>query len=177
MTLFSTLTTIALPICAAVSIAVAPATPSTPTIEAIKSVPEGTTASVKTIKNSWGDATTVKLSVTLKGVQEKAGPMYVAVQKRENYQKWNAGAGGIYKGLKAGDHTYVYDVPAGEYAISVWHDSDNDGQFTMQGYLPLDGWGNSGNQNLQAPPTFDDVKITVSAKGSRETVNMHYPKD
>jgi uncharacterized protein (DUF2141 family) len=116
-----------------------------------------------------------RLIVTLAGVEEKAGPMYVAVQKRENYQKWNAGVGGVYKDLKAGDHTYEYILPAGEYAISVWHDSDNDGKFTMQGYTPLDGWGNSGMQELQGPPTFDDVKITVPAQGTTETVKLHYP--
>jgi uncharacterized protein (DUF2141 family) len=114
------------------------------------------------------------LTVVVEGVQEKLGPVYIAVQKRENYQKWNAGAGGVYKGVKAGNHTYTYDLPAGDYAVSIWHDSDNDGQFTMDGYTPLDGWGNSGNQNLQRAPTFDDVKITVTGAGSKETIKMHY---
>jgi uncharacterized protein (DUF2141 family) len=131
----------------------------------------------KGAKDTEKEGVKANLTVVLKGVQAKDGPLYIAVQKRENYQKWQAGAGGVYQNIKAGQHTYEYQLPAGDYAVSVWHDSDNDGKFTMQGYLPLDGWGNSGNQNLQAPPSFDDVKITLSAKGKSETINMHYPQD
>jgi uncharacterized protein (DUF2141 family) len=140
--MISTLTALVIPVSIAVAMSAGPIGP------------QGLTPAVAT------DEDTSTLTLVVEGVQAKGGPVYIAVQKRENYQKWNAGAGGVYKEVKAGDHTYTYDLPVGDYAVSIWHDSDNDGKFTMEGYTPLDGWGNSGNQNLQRPPTFDDVKIT-----------------
>ena len=118
------------------------------------------------------------LTVHLKDVQAGGGPLYVSVQKREDFKQNRGSAGGIYKNVSAGDLSYSYsDVAEGEYAIMIWHDIDNDGVFSMdeKTSMPLDGWGASGGP-LHAEPTFDDVKINVTSAGKTVNIQMFYPK-
>jgi len=117
------------------------------------------------------------LTVNLQGVLGGGGPLYVSVQKREDFQKDRGTSGGIYKNVKAGNIKYEYTgIPAGEYSVMIWHDIDNDGQFSMDDvtYAPLDGWGASGPE-LRSAPTFDDVKISIDNTGTELTILMHYP--
>lgn len=119
---------------------------------------------------------TGSLTVQIEGVHESTGPLYVSVQTKDDYQQPRHTAGGIYKDVKAGTLTYTYAaIPAGDYAISLWHDLDNDGAFTMgDNYRPLDGWGASG-KTLTGAPTFNDVKITVSEGSQTQQLKMVYP--
>jgi len=65
---------------------------------------------------------------------------------------------------------------ASEYAISVWHDRDDDGRFSMsESYETLDGWGASGTPIENKEPTFDDVKIDIPLKGTSVTIEMINP--
>jgi uncharacterized protein (DUF2141 family) len=118
------------------------------------------------------------LTVHLKDVQAGGGPLYVSVQKREDFKQDRGTTGGIYKDVSAGDVSYTYtDVPLGEYSVMIWHDIDNDGVFTMdeKNYMPLDGWGASGSQ-LHGDPAFDDVKINVTSSGKTVDIQMFYIK-
>ena len=117
------------------------------------------------------------LTVEIENVRESTGPLYVSVQTKDDYQQARHTAGGIYKDVKAGSLTYTYAaIPAGDYAISLWHDLDNDGTFTIgENYRPLDGWGASG-KTLTGAPTFDDVKITVSEGSQTQRIQMVYPE-
>lgn len=116
------------------------------------------------------------VTVTLKNVEARPGPIYVSLQKRENFMGVK-GHGGIVKTAKDGTMTLKYTVAgAGEYAVSVWHDTNEDGVFSMdEQYNVLDGSGMSGSVPTDRPPTFDDVKVKVKAKGAHVSVNMLYP--
>lgn len=87
------------------------------------------------------------------------------------------GFGGVIKTAVAGDMTATYYVDApGEYSVSVWHDRDDDGRFSMtETHQVLDSWGASGTPPQNEAPTFDDVKITVPNMGTDVTINMINP--
>ena len=120
---------------------------------------------------------TGKLTVNLVGVQNSGGPLYVSVQARADFKQERGSAGGTYKNVKGGNLSYSYDsIPIGEYSVMIWHDTDNDGEFSKdENYMPLDGWGASG-QELRGEPVFDDVKISIDATGTEVTITMKYPK-
>ncbi len=122
-------------------------------------------------------AETGGLTVNLRGVQQGGGPLYVSVQKREDFKQERGTSGGIYKNVTGGNMTYTYtDIPVGGYSVMIWHDTNNDGEFSKdEHYMPLDGWGASGPE-LRGEPKFDDVKINIGANGSVVTIAMHYPK-
>ncbi len=55
------------------------------------------------------------------------------------------------------------DIPDGTYAVSVYHDEDNDNEFDMlMGFIPLEDYGNSNNiPPRYGPPAWEDAKFEV----------------
>ena len=119
----------------------------------------------------------VPITVTLNNVRAGDVPLYISIQTESEYQSYD-GAGGILQSTESGQITETFDVPAaGEYAISIWHDLDNDGRFSMaEGFQLLDGWGTSGTVPFGAPPTFKDAKVSIPSSGDVVEINMIYPK-
>jgi len=119
---------------------------------------------------------TIPVTVELSGITVTDGPIYVSIQKREHYMGMK-GHGGIIKMATPGHMTAVYKVAEpGDYAVSVWHDINDDGVFSMdENYRILDGYGSSGTPPSDKRPTFDDVKITVESFGASVTIPMKYP--
>lgn len=119
---------------------------------------------------------TIPVTVTLQGITETKGPIYVSIQTRENYRSMK-GHGGIISEATLGDMTATFNVTEpGEYSVSVWHDLDDDGRFSMtETYKVLDGWGASGTPPENQSPTFDDVKVKVESFGATVPVAMKYP--
>lgn len=125
--------------------------------------------------NASAGETHVTLDVTLKGLQASDGKLYVSVQKETDFMQQRGAAGGIYEIDVASDTTYSYSVPAGDYAVSIWHDTDNDGKFSMdENWMPTDGWGMSGDYSGEREPTFDEVKINVGFDGAAINIPMVY---
>ncbi len=104
------------------------------------------------------------------------GPIYVSIQTRKDYSSMK-GFGGVIKAAEAGVMTATHHVDTpGEYAVSIWHDRDDDGRFSMtDSYEVLDSWGASGTPPTDTKTTFDDVKISVPNMGTNVTINMVNP--
>ena len=119
---------------------------------------------------------TIPVKVDLSGVQIFDGPIYISVQKREHYQGMK-GYGAVLKVVTPGNMTSIIKVEEpGDYAVSIWHDLDDDGVFSMdENYSPLDGYGSSGNAPDNRRPVFDDVKIKVESFGATVPVQVTYP--
>jgi uncharacterized protein (DUF2141 family) len=68
-------------------------------------------------------------------------------------------------------------VPAGDYAVTIFHDEDNSGKFKTNfvGY-PLEGYGFSNNYVPQfRAPTFDETKFHYDGNGWKQlTIKMIY---
>ena len=119
---------------------------------------------------------TIPVTIALDGVQATDAPLYVSVQKRDEYMGIK-GHGEIVKTTTDGTMMVTVNVDvADDYAVSVWHDLNDDGVFSMtDNYQILDGWGNSGPSNLSGRPSFDDVKVSVPFGGASASVTMKYP--
>jgi len=119
---------------------------------------------------------TIPVTINLSGVEVADGPIYIMVQKREEYRGMK-GHGAILKTATPGNMTAIIKVAEpGDYSVSVWHDADNDMVFDMdEAYRPTEGWGASGNAPTDRMPTFNDVKIKVESFGTTIDVPMVYP--
>lgn len=119
---------------------------------------------------------TVKIT-NIDPAPEGSDPIYVSIQTEEQYRSLK-GAGGITPYAKTGnmEATFMVAEP-GDYAVSVWHDRDGDGRFSMSDdyTLILDSYGSSGQTPENAMPTFDDVKVAVPNMGTSLTVEMINP--
>ena len=120
---------------------------------------------------------TIPVTVDLSQVEAREGPLYISIQKEDEYMGMR-GFGGIIKVVtdNAAAVTYKVDVP-GRYAVSLWHDLNDDTIFSMtDDYEILDGWGGSGTIDPGRRPKFDDVAVDVPAFGTEVAVTMFYPE-
>ena len=127
----------------------------------------------------WKKTGDIPVLVTLTDVLPEGaagGTIYVSIQTREDYQSMK-GFGGIIQKAEAGEMTATFNVDEpGEYSVSIWHDRDDDGRFSMtETYQILDSWGASGTPPTHKTPTFDDVKMTVPSMGTSVTIDMINP--
>ncbi len=122
---------------------------------------------------SAGQAQT--LTVELSGVQPRGGVLYVSVQTESEFMQNSGTAGSRIENPEPGRHVFEYDVPAGRYAVSIWHDDDNDGVFDMNEYgLPADGWAMHRGMQLRGAPTFQDISLDVGPGGATVSESMTY---
>ncbi len=66
------------------------------------------------------------------------------------------------------------DIPYGDYAVSVHHDEDNNGEVNTNWLgIPNEGFGASNDAKGNfGPPTFEDAKITLSSTQKIIVINM-----
>lgn len=117
------------------------------------------------------------LTFTAENVEARGGTLYVGVQTEDQFMQWDGIAGDKIETPTAGSHTMTFDLPAGDYAVSVWHDLGGDGEFdrTETG-MPLDGWAMINGAKLRGAPTFDAVKISVPETGASASESVIYPR-
>ena len=114
---------------------------------------------------------------TVDGVEARGGTLYIGVQTEAQFMKPEGIAGTTLTAPTAGTHTVTFDLPAGDYSVSVWHDEDGDYVFDLdENGMPADGWAMINGQALAGAPTFEAVKITLPEDGASASAAMIYPR-
>lgn len=133
-------------------------------------------ATAADLTNDIYEVGTIPVTINLSDVKIADGPIYISVQKREQYMGMK-GHGAILRTVTPGNMTATVKVAEpGEYSVSVWHDMDDDTVFDMdETYRPSEGWGASGNVPTDRMPTFDDVKVNVESFGTTVDIPLVYP--
>lgn len=66
-------------------------------------------------------------------------------------------------------------IPAGSYAISVFHDANANGKLDTFLGIPREGYGFSGNPPFRPrAPRFDEAQIPVSAPETKADIRLRY---
>jgi len=124
-----------------------------------------------------GAASAAPLTVTADGIEARGGTLYVGVQTQAQFMQQEGIAGERIEAPANGAKTFTFDVPEGEYSVSVWHDFNANGQFDMsETGLPADGWAMNNGDALRGPPTFEDVKVAVPTTGAAITLTVADPE-
>lgn len=117
----------------------------------------------------------VSVEVLLDNVKVGHSPLYVSVQDANQFRTNDAQAGTIVRSQEKASVSVQLSVEPGVYAVSIWHDLDEDGQFSRgKDYWPTDGWGSSGNPPQGKAPSFDDMKVEISSGGQVIPIVMQY---
>ena len=126
---------------------------------------------------SAGAALAADVVVNLKGVDGRRGVIYAGLQTREQFMKAGGVAGAKLENPTAGAQRLVIrDVPPGEYSLGVLHDTNGNGVLDRG----PDGWPAEGvatgpsRTPLTGPPTFDQVKLLVTAEGATIEATLWY---
>ena len=117
------------------------------------------------------------LKVDLSGVEARGGKLYISIQTQAQFMK-EEGVGEVVASPTAGGHSFTFDVPEGRYAVSVWHDDNDNGEFDRDSstYWPLDGWAMHNGSELKGPPSFEAVSIDVTTAGATVSEQMIYER-
>jgi len=114
------------------------------------------------------------IRLVIKDIKTVDAPLYISVQSRDDYRSSRSAKSFIVKAPSKEVFDESFQIPAGDYAVSVWHDLDKDNSFTMdKKWQPLDGWASSGPE-LKGDPKFDDVKFNAAKDGQVIEISMHY---
>jgi len=120
------------------------------------------------------------LSLNIDGVRDNTGSvigaLYISkvtfMDKTKAYQlfKVNAAPGQV--------KYVVHDLPAGQYAISVCHDTNNNGKMDKNFIgAPLEGFGFSNDPKVTTgPPEFEQAVFTYSGQNQTMSIKMTYLK-
>jgi uncharacterized protein (DUF2141 family) len=76
-----------------------------------------------------------------------------------------------------GHVSYVFhDVPAGKYALSVFHDANDNGKLDRNGFgVPTEGYGFSNDaQGTGGPPKWEQAVFDFDGRAKTVTVTLNY---
>lgn len=116
------------------------------------------------------------VQIDLSGLRA-GGTLYVQVQTRDQFLGAGRAAGRIVEAPAAGTLSVdVGEVPAGDYAVTVWHDDSGNNQFDVNPRTgaPADGWATANADGLRSRPTFDQVRLSIPATGAHIPLALHY---
>ncbi|HSW61371.1 MAG TPA: DUF2141 domain-containing protein [bacterium] len=118
------------------------------------------------------------LTVVLKGLKVQ-GTVYVSLYDKDNgfpTKSENAFKNEMKKVAAATEKVVFANIPAGEYAVSVWHDENDNGKMeTSLIGIPKEGLGVSNNaKGKMGPPKFKDAKFVIDKESQVIEINVKY---
>ncbi|MDR2683441.1 MAG: DUF2141 domain-containing protein [Dysgonamonadaceae bacterium] len=103
-----------------------------------------------------------RLTIVVEGIEEASGRLMVALYDKENFMK--KPVNGQIVQVKSDTVTVVLEnIPAGEYAVSLYHDENGNGKLDTGLFgIPVEKYGFSNDaKGTYGPPAFEDCRITV----------------
>ena len=116
------------------------------------------------------------LVVTINGVKAKPGMIRAALYARDPLYQ-NAVAIAEAKASDGVTTLTFKGVAAGDYVVSAFHDSDDDGKVGLVSGRLSEGTAISNAEKLRGAPTFAVNRIALGAAGGTVSIAMSYPED
>ncbi len=106
-----------------------------------------------------------KITVTVVNATSSEGTVKFALSDKENFLIGKYIQTKQAK-IEKGTSVVVFEnVPAGEYAITCFHDKNDNGKMDFQpNGMPIEDYGASNNVMNFGPPRYDDAKFTITNK-------------
>ena len=120
-----------------------------------------------------------RLVVKVTGLKPLKGDLYIALHQRPEYFQVSDSAmkKKIVK-IEMETETITFDkVPAGRYAVAVYHDENLNGKLDASPVgIPREGYGFSNNPKVPGRPKFEQAAFDFS-RNDTILINMIYPKE
>ena len=128
----------------------------------------------------WAGALAAELTIDVHGVRSDAGRVYLAVHgpaTRDTFPSGEALVEGLRAPAEAGTMRFVVaDIAPGRYALSAFHDENDNGTLdTNLLGIPSEGYG-FGNDAGAAfgPPSFEAAAVDVDAASGVTALTLAY---
>lgn len=116
------------------------------------------------------------LDITVEGVRDDQGTVRAAIyNKPDTFPKEAKAMARVSVLAKTGSVLLQFtDLPAGKYAVMLYHDENNDGQMDKRfGMIPMEGYGLSNNVRPIGKPTFDQCSFDIP-ETKKQTIELKY---
>ncbi len=113
------------------------------------------------------------IDVIIDNIKSDKGTINIGLYKqKENFLKKPYKSISI-KAQKEGVKVTFKNIEEGEYAISIYHDEDDNQQLNTFFRIPTEPYGTSNNAKGNfGPPKWDDAKFTVSNKKVTQHISL-----
>lgn len=131
---------------------------------------------------SASSAFAADLTLSIQDVRNSKGRMLVAIFNEESaFSTLNADEAYAVFSLVAKEgkqEITLHDLPAGDYAVSLHHDENGNGQFDLNKHkFPLEGFGYSNNVGADKQVTpFSEASFTHRNADTVQTIKLVYIK-
>ncbi|MCW8999991.1 MAG: DUF2141 domain-containing protein, partial [Kangiellaceae bacterium] len=79
------------------------------------------------------------------------------------------------KSLAGKQAVTLHDIPPGDYAVSLFHDENNDNLLNLKrSKIPLEGYGTSRAMSKFDEPGFDRASIKLGPQSKTINIKMYY---
>ena len=108
-------------------------------------------------------AQTSDLKISLVEITPTKGKIYVGVFNQKDFLR-NPLKSGVIEATDTTGTLIIKDLKHGDYAISVFHDLNSNGQFDMNEYgQPLEPWAMTGTNGKDQQPVWELAKFTFDS--------------
>ena len=124
------------------------------------------------------------LVIRVEGIKTNQGQLMIALFDRASafptqpdlaYQKASVPITQLTESGKYVVQYHFKNLDEGDYALSVFHDENNNGIFDMFLVFPAEGYGISGNYRpILGPPRFEDNRFTIPLSDTQLNIQMMY---
>jgi uncharacterized protein (DUF2141 family) len=119
-----------------------------------------------------------RLAVTIEGVRNEKGDVYVALfAKPDFFPDGSRADRELKRPASTTPMTFVFDnLAPGTYAVGTFHDENGNGKLDKNFIgFPVEGFGLSNNLRPRfAPPLFADAAFLMPAEGGAITIRIEY---
>lgn len=115
---------------------------------------------------SFGFGQTSKLHIVVEGAENDKGKIFIALSPdKADYKKKDDAFKEAEVGIKNGVARHTFEIPAGTYAVKVFHDENNNGELDTNFIgIPKEAVGFSNNPSLMGMPSFEKVSFLVDGE-------------
>jgi uncharacterized protein (DUF2141 family) len=113
-----------------------------------------------------------QLTVSFENYEEPQGVIYIAVFEKDNFLRQPKETS-MLKVKAEGNQVTFEDLAYGEYAVSVFHDLNDNKQFDMdENQIPAEPWAMSGTVNPMQMPTWESAKFEFKAEEQEVSLKL-----
>lgn len=132
-----------------------------------------TVALLLAASSAWAQG---QLEVVVKNVKEEKGAIRVGIFRDDKTFMKDAWLGKVVKATTGEVKVVFENVPAGTYAVSIVHDSNENGELDSNAFgIPKEGFGFSNDaMGMFGPPSFQKASVAVGAGSQAISITLRY---
>ena len=117
-----------------------------------------------------------RIEVTVKNIKQQQGSIRIGLFNNEENCLKKAIEGKVVKANAAEVKVVFENLKAGDYAVSVIHDENDNGELDKNTFgIPKEGFAFGNNaMGMFGPPSFEKAKVSVGTSVAKQVIELKY---